>query len=85
MMHELGVERISEAAECDVPESSVSMMTCKHCLRYAFGQCPKHQHPVRRWNEPLRLRLSDGRTFPLSFDCARCEMSVWSENEPSSL
>lgn len=85
VMHDLGVERISEAAECDVPESSVRMMTCKHCLRYAFGQCPKHQHPVRRWNEPLRLRLSDGRTFPLSFDCARCEMSVWSENEPSSL
>ena len=29
-----------------------------------------------RWKEPVSLRLPDGRTFPLRFDCQRCEMQV---------
>ena len=80
VMRDLGVEHIREAAECDEPEKPIRIMTCKHCLRYAFGQCPKYQKPDRRWEEPLRLRTSDGKTFPLSFDCKRCEMAVMSED-----
>lgn len=49
------------------------LMTCRYCLRHAIGQCLK-EHPTLRG--PLSLRLSDGRRFPLHFDCQRCEMHV---------
>ena len=48
-------------------------MTCRYCLRHALGQCLR-QHPTLRG--PLALQLSDGRRFPLRFDCERCEMHV---------
>ena len=58
---------------------SAPLMTCRHCLRFALGYCtkssPREKVPFR---EPLSLRLADGRTFPLRFDCARCEMQVLS-------
>ncbi len=56
------------------------LMTCRHCLRYAYGQCPRHQTPdpaaARQWGGTLHLALADGRTFPLHFDCQRCLMTV---------
>lgn len=56
--------------------STPFLMTCRHCLRFALGQCPKESGRRPSWHEPLSLRLSDGRTFPLRFDCTRCEMQV---------
>ena len=62
-------------------------MTCRHCLRYALGYCPRSAasssprgEKERGFREPLSLRLADGRTFPLRFDCARCEMHVLSDH-----
>ena len=61
------------------------LMTCRFCLRYALGYCTREakSSPPRGeiergfpYREPLRLRLSDGRTFPLRFDCKACEMQV---------
>lgn len=52
-----------------------ALMTCRYCLRHALGYCTRDGQHLP-WREPLRLRLSDGRTFPLHFDCARCEMQV---------
>lgn len=61
------------------------LMTCRFCLRHALGYCTREakSSPPRGeiergfpYREPLSLRLSDGRTFPLRFDCARCEMQV---------
>lgn len=52
------------------------LMTCRHCLRYALGQCPKETGRRPSWHEPLSLCLPDGRAFPLRFDCTRCEMQV---------
>lgn len=49
------------------------LMTCRYCLRHALGQCLKEQPTL---HGPLALRLSDGRRFPLRFDCGRCEMQV---------
>ncbi len=61
----------------------IALMKCRHCLRYAFGQCKRDarktgvqkKHWPRLPNE-LRLSLPDGRKFPLSFDCQNCEMTV---------
>ena len=49
-----------------------ALMTCRYCLRHALGQC------LREGGKPeaLSLRLADGRTFPLHFDCSKCEMQV---------
>lgn len=59
------------------------LMTCRFCLRHAWGQCLKEKtnhSPLGeeniRWQEPLYLVLGDGRRFRLGFDCKKCEMTV---------
>lgn len=56
-------------------EGASPLMTCRYCLRYALGYCTRDGRPLP-WREPLALRLADGRTFPLHFDCHHCEMQV---------
>lgn len=70
-----GAEDVSPAFEIRQPREA-QLMTCRHCLRYAFGQCPKETSHRPTWNEPLFLRLPDGRQFSLYFDCKNCEMQV---------
>ena len=53
------------------------LMQCRHCLRYALGYCVKNGGRKPQWKEPLSLRLGDGRTFRLEFDCKHCLMNVW--------
>ena len=53
------------------------LMQCRHCLRYALGYCVKNGGRKPQWKEPLSLRLGDGRTFRLEFDCKHCQMNVW--------
>ena len=53
------------------------LMQCRHCLRYALGYCVKHGGEKPAWHEPLSLRLADGRTFRLEFDCKNCQMNVY--------
>lgn len=63
------------------PEGSgegLPLMTCRYCLRHALGACRRDGHHSELPNL-LSLRLSDGRVFPLHFDCQRCEMHVLSE------
>ena len=69
------------------------LMTCRFCLRHALGYCTREakSSPPRGeiergfpYREPLRLRLSDGRTFPLRFDCKACEMQVLAGERPLS-
>ena len=67
------------AVEINKPETPFAMMTCRHCLLYAIGHCRKAERMTL--TEPLKLRLPDGRTFPLKFDCSRCEMQVFSSSE----
>ena len=52
------------------------LMQCRHCLRHALGYCVKHGGQRPTWKEPLFLRLADGRTFRLEFDCKHCQMNV---------
>lgn len=56
------------------------VMQCRHCLRYSLGYCVKHGGRKPLWHEPLRLRLGDGRLFPLEFDCKHCQMNVYAED-----
>lgn len=79
-LRQQGAGDVVPAFEIEQASANGILMTCKHCLRYAFGQCPKmarsndSQHTT--WHEPLALRLPDGRQFPLFFDCRKCEMQV---------
>ena len=57
-----------------------ALMTCRFCLRHAWGQCKKENGKPKmkneKWQDPLYLVLGDGRRFRLEFDCKRCEMKV---------
>ena len=77
-LRDRGAAMVAPAYEV-APPADGTLMTCKHCLRYAHGQCPRETKRPPQWKEPLALRLPDGRTFPLTFDCQKCEMSVHHE------
>lgn len=70
-----GVMSVDDAFE-KTPVSGVPIMFCKHCLRYAFGWCPKYQKDKSPYNEPYYLITNDGRRFELRFDCKRCQMEI---------
>ena len=59
------------------PTPEAVLMQCRHCLRYALGFCVRHGGRRPDWHEPLSLRLGDGRTFRLEFDCHNCQMNVY--------
>ena len=69
-----GVTTMDDAFEVKQSQQAV-LMTCKHCIRYTLHQCLKDKN-VNRDN--WLLRSSDGRMFPLVFDCKHCEMQVLS-------
>lgn len=53
------------------PERQVELMRTKHCIKYALGMC----------KSPEKLTLVDEyeATYPLAFDCNKCEMIVLSK------
>lgn len=51
------------------------LMTCRFCLRHAWGQCKKDK-ANGKWHDPLYLALANGHRFSLGFDCKKCEMTV---------
>ena len=55
-------------------EGSDPLMTCRFCLRHAWGWCKKENPDAP--HDPLFLVLGDGRRFRLEFDCKKCEMKV---------
>ncbi len=60
------------AFELDASHTQV-LMTCKHCILRHTERCRKVS---KRADEQLFLRLPDGNTFPLKFNCGKCEMQV---------
>ena len=67
---EQGACHIDPAFELSHTASSQRvLMTMKYCPRHELGLCGQ---PLR----PLFLRTSDGRLFPLRFDCRRCQVQV---------
>ena len=49
------------------------LMRTRYCVRYELGLCPKHHGSGT--NAPLFL-TNQGRRLQLTFDCARCEMTL---------
>ena len=80
----LSVRDVSHKSRTGKQEAfSSPLMTCRYCIRYELGQCRMGKNGLaERHNlhiapdEPLALRLADGRTFPLHFDCRNCQMLV---------
>jgi 23S rRNA 5-hydroxycytidine C2501 synthase len=51
------------------------LMTCKHCLKFWLGACPRRggKSVVA---EPLYL-AQNGKKFPIKFDCGNCRMEIY--------
>ena len=72
---EEGATTVMPAFELQQPKHG-ELMTCRHCLRFALGLCPKQNKPHDTLKEPLVLVSADGRRFNLHFDCKNCTMEV---------
>lgn len=73
-----GQKRVGEAFELTKSNQKQKcvIMQCRHCIRQLMGYCT-HDGKKVPWQEPLSLRLPDGRTFRLGFDCRNCQMLVY--------
>lgn len=70
-----GVEQTGQAFELSPPTEGSVLMTTKHCIRYAMGQCPHHQKNAGGVVQPAYLSYQ-GHTFRLDFDCTACRMLI---------
>lgn len=73
-----GMSDITPAFEIKKPSSPL-VMQCRYCLRHELGQCKKSHKQSGLLKEPLHLRLADGRTFRLEFDCKKCQMNIYAD------
>ena len=77
---EQGTKEIEPAFEISLPKGNVTLMTCRHCIKYSLGLCVKYDRDnkskILNLKSPISLVLPDGRRFPLEFDCHKCEMRV---------
>lgn len=73
-----GMKHIESAFEVEQPKGESLIMQCRHCIRYSLGYCVKRGGKKPQWKEPLFLELGDGRRFRLEFNCAQCQMNVYS-------
>ena len=71
-----GITEIQPAAESGLDLRGQNVMTTKYCLKYQLGFCHK-EDGAKTLREPLALVDEDGRSYPLRFDCAACEMEVF--------
>jgi collagenase-like PrtC family protease len=78
--HRHGIETLQPAFEQSEP-SGAALMTCRHCIRYSLGFCPKETNERTPFREPLYLVMSDGRRFRLAFDCRQCQMRVLADED----
>lgn len=68
-----GATHIEPAYE-QLPPEHTAVMTCKYCIKYQYGWCPR-QHPAQSPKEPLFLQTGKQR-LQLKFDCKNCEMQI---------
>ncbi len=71
-----GVTHIDDGLEKSMPEGEITVMTTKHCIRYANGMCAKD---TGKPATPLYISNQHGR-FRLDFDCKNCQMKVIYKN-----
>lgn len=77
-----GATHIDKAFELDHRQRA-TLMTCKHCIRYSLGWCPSVHHKSMPYTPPLHLRLANGMSFLLDFNCTKCQMTVYAEERRS--
>ena len=77
--HHHGATHVDKAFELN-HYSKVALMTCKHCIRYSLGWCPSIHHKAIPYPLPLHLRLANGMSFQLDFNCAKCLMTIYAED-----
>ncbi len=72
---EMHIENVSDAFELQ-PNMSGMVMQTKHCLKYAFGQCPRYANPCPeklldqnyKIGQEMQLKIGN-RKFILKFGC----------------
>lgn len=69
-----GVTHTEPSFEEKAREEAI-LMTCKHCIRYSLGFCPKEKTNHQTYKEPLFLS-NNGKNIRLKFDCKNCEMQL---------
>jgi 23S rRNA 5-hydroxycytidine C2501 synthase len=71
-----GVHTIDPAFELQQPGPGTVVMTLRHCVLKAFGQCRREAKILPDiWKDPLIIENKAGR-FLLEFDCLNCEMRI---------
>lgn len=78
--HHHGATFVDHAFELN-HNQKVALMTCKHCIRYSLGWCPSVHHKVIPYPMPLHLKLANGMSFQLDFNCNRCQMVIYPEEK----
>ena len=71
-----GLDHAEPALEVSKPQRAV-LMQCRYCIRYNLGFCVRHGGRKPTWQEPLTLRMGDGRSFELEFRCDECQMNLY--------
>ena len=71
-----GAEQINALEVTGRLNNGQALMTCRFCLRYQMGWCPRQRGAKSQYQEPYYLCSRDGRKFRLEFDCKNCEMKV---------
>ncbi|MBQ9666270.1 MAG: U32 family peptidase [Bacteroidaceae bacterium] len=57
-------------------DRSTPVMICHHCIRRQLGICLKESSNKER-NQNLALKMANGTTFRLDFDCKNCLMKLY--------
>lgn len=57
-------------------DRSIPVMICHHCIRRQLGICLKESTTKER-NQNLALKMANGTTFRLDFDCKNCLMKLY--------
>lgn len=70
-----GVTQIEAAAESGLNMTGRVVMTCRYCLKYELGLCPR-ENKESLVAEPLILTGEEGVRLQLFFHCAQCHMEV---------
>lgn len=73
-----GVTDIEPAAESGIPLEGRTVMTCRYCLKYQQGLCPREHKAKAVPAEPWFLIDDQGRRLRLEFQCRErvCTMAI---------
>lgn len=81
ILQNMRLQNVDKAFEIE-QDTQHPVMVTRHCLKYAFGHCPKHKNNTpekdltngEKWVEPMVLKIG-GKKFLLKFGCKNDCMS----------